>query len=159
MSHLLRCDLAWNISFSSHFDDRLLHFGLWGFHAHLLPRMLYQVAIWQLNDFISIFQTRCRHSLQWILLPTSFPFLHKTAIVLLSISQTFSNNFDQCIKPELMWNAWMCQCMNMFQWYFAYITPAFLKAYATYFKWNEQVIQMTYKGKREQRDCQRLGCI
>lgn len=158
MSHLLRCDLAWNISFSSHFDDRLLHFGLWGFHAHLLPRMLYQVAIWQSNDFISILQTCRRHSSQRTLANIFSLPPHKTGIVLLSISQTFNNNFDQSIKSELMMqNAWMFRCMS--QWYFAYIIPALELAYATYFKWNEQVIQMTYKVKREQRDCQRLGWI
>lgn len=109
MSHLLRCDLAWNISFSSHVDDRLLHFGLWGFHAHLLPRVLYQVAIWQFDDSVYIFQERCRHSSE---LPTHFPLLNKIRIVWLSNFQTFS---DQRVKTEplMQRNAIMCQRMNV----------------------------------------------
>lgn len=112
MSHLLRCDLAWNISFSSRFDDRLPHFGLWGFHAHLLPRMLHQVAIWQLNDFIPISQTCHRRSARRNTCQHLFPIRHKTAIVVLPISQiTSDDNFDQCMKSELTMqqNAWMCQ--------------------------------------------------
>lgn len=53
----------------------------------------------------------------------------------------------------------MCQCMDMLLGYFAYIITALLLAFAIYFKLNENEIQMTYKVKQEQRDCQRLGCI
>lgn len=143
MSHLLHCDLAWNISLSFHFHDRLLHFGLWGFHAHLLAHTLYQVAIWQRGHSAPHLSDSFRRTLANIFL------LHKITLVWLSFSQTCGCNFDHRLKTEVaaQWKGGTCQHMNMLQRYLHKLPQHLCQHMPPILKLNEQVIQMTYKVK------------
>lgn len=113
--------------------------------------MLYQVAIWQRGESGPIFQ--------WTL--ANIFLLHKITLVWLSGSQSCGCNFDHCLKPEFMTrsNGCMCQHMNMLEWYLHKLQQHLCQHMPPILKLNEQVIQMTYKVKWQQRDCQRLVCV
>lgn len=53
----------------------------------------------------------------------------------------------------------MCQHMNMLEWYLHKLQQHLCQHMPPILKLNEQVIQMTYKVKWQQRDCQRLVCV
>lgn len=155
MSHSIHGDLAWNISLSFHFHDRLLHFGLWGFHAHLLTRTLYQVAIWQRDDSATIFQTAFSEHL-----PASFSFikLHLFDLLLLrratvALTVVWSRRF---VTQQ---SGWTRQRMNMPQRYLHKLQQHLCQHMPPILKRNEQVIQMSCRVEWQQRDCRRLVCV
>lgn len=135
-----------------HSQDRAPRFGLWGFHARLPARTLYQVAIWQRGESGPIFQ--------WTL--ANIFLLHKITLVWLSGSQSRACNFDHCLKPEFMTRRNGCVCrqhMNMLGWYLHKLQQHLCQHMPPILKLNEQVIQMTYKVKWQQRDCQAGVCV
>lgn len=105
------------------------------------------------------FGSHLSDSFQWTL--ANIFLLHKITLVWLSVSQPCGCNFDHCLKPEFMtrWKWCVCQHMNMPEWYLHKLEQHLCQHMPPILKLNEQVIQMTYKVKWQQRDCQRLVCV
>lgn len=159
MSHLPRCDLAWNISSSSHFDDRLLHF-FWFMRIPRSSLPSYVTAGGNLTTrrFYPHFSDSFQPALANILSPACITsqLFHVTFF---SRHSTVTSTSVRAWAPDAA--EWMSVSTH------EYVAAAFCINYNSFLcqhmppilKLNEQVIQMTYKVKREQRDCQRLVCI